>query len=45
MFAGFVDKIDPSFVVSHHRSLDEAPRGHDMFLRKQDHAMKIILRS
>jgi threonine dehydrogenase-like Zn-dependent dehydrogenase len=35
--------IDPSFVVSHHLDLDEAPRGYDMFLHKQDNAMKIVL--
>lgn len=37
--------IDPSFVVSHHLDLDEAPRGYDMFLHKQDNAMKIVLRA
>jgi threonine dehydrogenase-like Zn-dependent dehydrogenase len=38
-------QIDPSFVVSHQMSLDEAPRGYDMFMHKQDDVMKIILRS
>jgi threonine dehydrogenase-like Zn-dependent dehydrogenase len=37
--------IDPSFVVSHHMNLDETPRGYDMFMHKQDGAMKIVLRS
>jgi threonine dehydrogenase-like Zn-dependent dehydrogenase len=38
-------EIDPSFVVSHHMSLDDAARGYDMFMRKQDSAMKIVLRA
>jgi len=37
--------IDPGFVVSHHMNLEEAPRGYDMFHRKQDGAMKIVLRA
>ncbi len=36
-------EIDPTFVISHHMKLDDAPRGYDMFVHKQDHAMKIIL--
>jgi len=36
--------IDPSFVVSHHMNLGDAPRGYDMFLHKTDEAMKIVLR-
>jgi threonine dehydrogenase-like Zn-dependent dehydrogenase len=38
-------EIDPSFVVSHHMNLSEAPRGYDMFMKKQDDVMKIVLRS
>ena len=38
-------EIDPSFVVSHHMKLDDIPRGYDMFMRKQDNAMKIVLRA
>ncbi|HEV7559481.1 MAG TPA: zinc-dependent alcohol dehydrogenase [Kofleriaceae bacterium] len=38
-------EIDPSFVVSHHMNLDDAPKGYDMFMRKQDDVMKIVLRS
>jgi len=37
--------IDPSFVVSHHMTLDEGPTGYDMFLHKRDDAMKIVLRA
>jgi threonine dehydrogenase-like Zn-dependent dehydrogenase len=36
--------IDPSFVVSHHMSLEEAPKGYDMFVNKKDDAMKIVLK-
>jgi len=38
-------EIDPSFVVSHHMNLDDAARGYDMFMHKQDEVMKIVLRS
>jgi threonine dehydrogenase-like Zn-dependent dehydrogenase len=38
-------ELDPSFVVSHHMKLDDVAKGYDMFMRKQDDAMKIILRS
>ena len=38
-------EIDPRFVISHHMNLDDAPRGYDMFMRKQDDVMKIILRA
>ncbi len=38
-------EIDPSFVVSHHMNLDEAARGYDMFMHKQDEVMKIVMRS
>ena len=37
-------ELDPSFVVSHHLPLEDAPRAYDLFLRKQDDAMKIVLR-
>jgi threonine dehydrogenase-like Zn-dependent dehydrogenase len=38
-------EIDPSFVVSHHMNLDDAPRGYDMFMHKQDEVMKVVLRA
>lgn len=38
-------QLDPSFVVSHHMNLDEAARGYDMFMHKQDKVMKIVLRA
>ncbi|MDP8907633.1 MAG: glutathione-dependent formaldehyde dehydrogenase [Chloroflexota bacterium] len=37
-------EIDPSFVVSHHLSLDEAPKGYEMFKHKQDNCTKVVLR-
>ena len=36
-------ELDPSFVVSHHMNLDDAPSGYDMFVHKRDNAMKILL--
>jgi len=36
-------QIDPSFVVLHHMKLDDAAKGYDMFMHKQDNAMKIIM--
>jgi threonine dehydrogenase-like Zn-dependent dehydrogenase len=38
-------EIDPSFVVSHHMNLEDAPRGYEMFMHKQRDVMKIVLRS
>jgi threonine dehydrogenase-like Zn-dependent dehydrogenase len=36
-------EIDPTFVISHHMKLDDAPRGYDMFVHKRNNAMKIVL--
>ena len=38
-------ELDPSFVVSHHLNLDDAPRAYDMFMNKQDDVMKVVLRA
>jgi threonine dehydrogenase-like Zn-dependent dehydrogenase len=35
--------IDPSFVISHHMKLDEAPEGYVKFMNKEDHCTKIVL--
>jgi threonine dehydrogenase-like Zn-dependent dehydrogenase len=35
--------IDPSFVVTHRMKLAEAPQGFDMFNRKQDGCIKIVM--
>ena len=37
-------EIDPSFVITHRLSLDEAPKGFDMFLNKQDDCLKVVLK-
>ncbi len=37
-------RIDPSFIVSHHMALDDAPRGFAMFRDKQDQCTKIVLK-
>jgi threonine dehydrogenase-like Zn-dependent dehydrogenase len=37
-------EIDPSFVVSHRLPLNEAPRGYDIFLNKQDDCLKVVLK-
>jgi threonine dehydrogenase-like Zn-dependent dehydrogenase len=36
--------IDPSFVISHTMSLDDAPKGYKMFRDKQDDCNKIVLK-
>jgi threonine dehydrogenase-like Zn-dependent dehydrogenase len=36
-------EIDPSFVITHRLSLDEAPQGYDMFLNKRDGCEKVVL--
>lgn len=35
--------IDPSFVVTHRMKLDDAPKGFDMFNRKQDGCIKVVM--
>jgi threonine dehydrogenase-like Zn-dependent dehydrogenase len=36
-------EIDPSFVITHRMSLDEAPKGYDLFVKKQDECMKVVM--
>ncbi|MFN2533076.1 MAG: zinc-dependent alcohol dehydrogenase [Pyrinomonadaceae bacterium] len=36
--------IDPSFVVTHTMSLDEAPQAYEMFKHKQDNCIKVVLK-
>jgi threonine dehydrogenase-like Zn-dependent dehydrogenase len=36
-------EIDPSFVVTHRMKLSDAPKGFDLFNRKQDGCIKIVL--
>ena len=36
-------EIDPTYIISHHMNLDEAPRGYDLFKHKQDQCTKVVL--
>jgi threonine dehydrogenase-like Zn-dependent dehydrogenase len=36
-------EIDPSFVITHRLPLDQAPRGYQMFLDKEDNCEKVVL--
>jgi threonine dehydrogenase-like Zn-dependent dehydrogenase len=36
--------IDPSFVVTHSLSLDEAPQAYELFMNKQDDCIKVVLK-
>ncbi len=36
-------RIDPSFVITHHLSLDEAPDAYSVFQKKQDHCIKVVM--
>ena len=37
--------IDPSFVVTHRMQLEDAPRGYETFLDKEDECMKVVLKN
>jgi threonine dehydrogenase-like Zn-dependent dehydrogenase len=37
-------EIDPSFVVTHRLSLEDAPTGYDIFLNKQEDCIKVVLK-
>jgi threonine dehydrogenase-like Zn-dependent dehydrogenase len=36
--------IDPRFIITHRMHLDEAPDGYDMFFKKQDECLKVVLK-
>jgi threonine dehydrogenase-like Zn-dependent dehydrogenase len=36
--------IDPSFIITHHMPLADAPKGYDIFARKQDECIKVVLK-
>jgi threonine dehydrogenase-like Zn-dependent dehydrogenase len=38
-------EIDPSFIITHHLTLDEAPEGYEMFAKKEDECLKIVLKT
>ena len=37
-------EIDPSFVITHQLSLDDAAKGYDMFGSKEDNCEKVVLK-
>jgi threonine dehydrogenase-like Zn-dependent dehydrogenase len=39
------DEIDPSFVITHDLPLSEAARGFEMFHKKADDCIKVVLRA
>jgi threonine dehydrogenase-like Zn-dependent dehydrogenase len=36
--------IDPTFIVTHHLGLEQAPHGYDIFKHKQDNCTKVVLK-
>jgi threonine dehydrogenase-like Zn-dependent dehydrogenase len=38
-------RIDPSFVITHQMKLDDAPVGYDIFNKKEDDCMKVVLKT
>jgi threonine dehydrogenase-like Zn-dependent dehydrogenase len=36
--------IDPSFVITHHLKLEDAPHGYDIFKHKEDDCLKVVLK-
>ena len=36
-------EIDPTFVITHRMSLEDAPKGYDLFKHKQDECVKVVL--
>jgi threonine dehydrogenase-like Zn-dependent dehydrogenase len=38
------DAIDPSFVITHRLSLEDAPHGYEVFRKKQDGCIKVVLK-
>jgi threonine dehydrogenase-like Zn-dependent dehydrogenase len=37
-------EIDPSFVITHTMRLDDAPKGYEIFLNKEDDCVKVVLK-
>ncbi len=37
--------VDPSFIITHTMSLDDAPEGYEMFLNKEDECLKVVLKT
>jgi threonine dehydrogenase-like Zn-dependent dehydrogenase len=37
-------EIDPSFIITHHLNLNDAPHAYDLFQKKQDRCVKVVLK-
>jgi threonine dehydrogenase-like Zn-dependent dehydrogenase len=37
--------IDPTFIITHRMKLEDAPKGFDMFVHKEDECMKVVLKA
>lgn len=37
-------RLDPTFIISHHMGLDDAPSGYDIFMHKEEECMKVVMR-
>ncbi len=37
-------EIDPSFIITHPLSLEDAPLGYEIFKNKQDQCIKVVLK-
>jgi threonine dehydrogenase-like Zn-dependent dehydrogenase len=37
-------EFDPSFVITHRLALDEAPRGYDIFRKKEENCIKVVMK-
>jgi threonine dehydrogenase-like Zn-dependent dehydrogenase len=37
-------ELDPTFIITHRMSLDEAPRGYDLFVNKKEECVKVVLK-
>jgi threonine dehydrogenase-like Zn-dependent dehydrogenase len=38
-------EIDPSFIITHHMKLEDAPEGFEIFSKKEDECLKIVLKT
>ena len=38
-------EIDPSFIITHRMRLDDAPLGYEMFSKKEDDCLKVVLKT
>ena len=37
-------ELDPSYLVTHTMSLEEAPRGYELFKKKQDGCVRVVFK-